>query len=82
LIHRYDIHERKTTEKALRQQAWTDPLTSLLNRRSLTYALTLSVEVGNPFTLLYIDLGGFKMVNDSSVDIDQSKSKNFYLIAL
>jgi predicted signal transduction protein with EAL and GGDEF domain len=82
LIHHYDIHERKKTEETLRQQPWTDPLTGLLNHRGLTYALTLSVQVGNPFTLLYIDLDGFKMVNDSSVDIDQSKSKNFYLIAL
>jgi diguanylate cyclase (GGDEF)-like protein len=38
----------------------------LLNRRSLTHALTLSVEVGNPFTLLYTGLDGFKMVDDSS----------------
>lgn len=27
LPHHYDIHERKTTEQTLRQQAWTDPLT-------------------------------------------------------
>jgi diguanylate cyclase (GGDEF)-like protein len=66
LLHHYDIHERKTTEETLRQQAWTDPLTGLLNRRGLTHALTLSVQAGNPFTLLYIDLDGFKMVNDSS----------------
>lgn len=66
LIHHYDIHERKITEQTLRQQAWTDPLTGLLNRRGLTHALKHSVEANIPFTLLYIDLDGFKMVNDSS----------------
>ena len=66
LLHHYDIHERKTTEQALRQQAWTDPLTGLFNRRGLAHALQHSVEANTPFTLLYIDLDGFKMVNDSS----------------
>jgi diguanylate cyclase (GGDEF)-like protein len=66
LLHHYDIHERKTTEESLRQQAWTDPLTGLLNRRGLTHALKFNVEADTPFTLLYIDLDGFKMVNDSS----------------
>jgi hypothetical protein len=66
LLHHYDIHERKTTELTLQQQAWTDPLTGLLNRRGLTHDLKLSVEADTPFTLLYIDLDGFKMVNDSS----------------
>jgi diguanylate cyclase (GGDEF)-like protein len=66
LLHHYDIHKRKTTEQALQQQAWTDPLTGLLNRRGLTHALKCSVETETPFTLLYIDLDGFKMVNDSS----------------
>jgi diguanylate cyclase (GGDEF)-like protein len=66
LLHHYDIHERKKTEQTLRLQAWTDPLTGLLNRRGLTHALKLSVEAKTPFTLLYIDLDGFKMVNDLS----------------
>jgi diguanylate cyclase (GGDEF)-like protein len=65
LLHHYDIHERKTTEQVLQQQAWTDPLTGLFNRRGLTHALQNSVEANTPLTLLYIDLDGFKMVNDS-----------------
>lgn len=65
LLHHYDIHERKTAEQNLQQQAWTDPLTGLLNRRGLTHALKRYVETNIPFTLLYIDLDGFKMVNDS-----------------
>ena len=66
LLHHYDIHERKMAEQALQQQAWTDPLTGLLNRRGLTHALELSVASKVNFALLYIDLDGFKMVNDSS----------------
>ncbi|MFT6344352.1 MAG: diguanylate cyclase (GGDEF)-like protein [Paraglaciecola sp.] len=66
LLHHYDIHKRKTTEQTLQHQAWTDPLTDLLNRRGLTHALKCSVESDIPFTLLYIDLDGFKMVNDLS----------------
>jgi len=66
LLHHYDIHKRKTTEQSLRQQAWTDPLTGLLNRRGLSHALHVSVKSNIPFTLLYIDLDGFKMINDSS----------------
>jgi diguanylate cyclase (GGDEF)-like protein len=65
LLHQYNIHERKSIEQTLREQAWTDPLTVLLNRRGLTHALTQSIDNNIPFTLLYIDLDGFKMVNDS-----------------
>lgn len=65
LLHHYNIHERKTLEQNLRQQAWTDPLTGLLNRRGLTHELKKNVDHQTPFSLLYIDLDGFKMVNDS-----------------
>ncbi|MEO9274017.1 EAL domain-containing protein [Marinomonas sp. 5E14-1] len=65
LLHHYDIHERKTLEQNLREEAHTDPLTGLLNRRGLTYSLKKSLSTGTPFSLIYIDLDGFKMVNDS-----------------
>jgi diguanylate cyclase (GGDEF)-like protein len=66
LLHHYDINDRKITEQALRQQAWSDPLTGLLNRRGLLDALKANVKTKTAFTLLYIDLDGFKLVNDSS----------------
>ncbi|WP_199271693.1 bifunctional diguanylate cyclase/phosphodiesterase [Paraglaciecola sp. L3A3] len=66
LIHHYDIHERKMAEQALQKQAWTDPLTGLLNRRGLAHTLQPIIESNLAFTLLYLDLDGFKMVNDSS----------------
>ncbi|WP_409439713.1 EAL domain-containing protein [Psychromonas sp. GE-S-Ul-11] len=65
LINQYDIHESKIVEQNLRQQAWADPLTNLVNRRGLIDTLKPMFEKQTPFTLLYIDLDGFKMVNDS-----------------
>lgn len=65
LLHHYNIHEMKTVEQTLREQAWTDPLTALLNRRGLTHVLKENMLNQTPFNLLYIDLDGFKMVNDS-----------------
>ncbi|WP_017444856.1 putative bifunctional diguanylate cyclase/phosphodiesterase [Gayadomonas joobiniege] len=66
LLHQFDIHERKLTEQSLREQAISDPLTGLVNRRGIAAALENRI-VGkkHPFALLYIDLDGFKMINDS-----------------
>ena len=65
LLHHYNIHERKTLEQNLREEAHTDPLTGLLNRRGLTHSLKKSLLTEATFSLIYIDLNGFKMVNDS-----------------
>lgn len=65
LINHYDIHESKITEENLRLQAWEDPLTGLINRRGLANNLIKTFANEIPFTMLYIDLDGFKMINDS-----------------
>ena len=65
LLHLYDIHERKTIEESFRKQAWTDPLTGLLNRRGLSTNVARNIVNQQAFTLFYIDLDGFKMINDS-----------------
>jgi len=58
-----DVHERKTQELKYAEQAQRDPLTGLLNRRGLELRLEqLSCQ---PYTLYYIDLDGFKPINDS-----------------
>lgn len=58
-----DIHARKLTELKHERASRTDSLTGLLNRRGVLEALQpLS---GQHHTLLYIDLDGFKPVNDS-----------------
>ena len=70
LLHNYDIHERKVAELAINKQARTDQLTGLLNRFGLTELVKRRIKNhsgDNPFvfTLLYLDLDGFKLVNDS-----------------
>ena len=52
----------------LRYDAWHDPLTSLYDRRSfdrlLEMAVARSTRYGWPFTLVIMDLDGFKELND------------------
>ena len=47
------------------REARTDPLTGLGNRRALTEELAARHHTGSPFTLLLMDLDGFKDVNDT-----------------
>jgi diguanylate cyclase (GGDEF)-like protein/PAS domain S-box-containing protein len=65
----HDIHDRKTLENELKHQAFHDPLTSLANRalfqNRLEFALAQSQRTGASTSLLFIDLDGFKNVNDS-----------------
>jgi diguanylate cyclase (GGDEF)-like protein/PAS domain S-box-containing protein len=65
----HDIHDRKTLENELKHQAFHDPLTSLANRalfqNRLEFALSQSQRTGASTSLLFIDLDGFKNVNDS-----------------
>ncbi|MGH1485375.1 MAG: putative bifunctional diguanylate cyclase/phosphodiesterase [Cellvibrionaceae bacterium] len=65
LLHQYDIHQRKTSEIALAQEVLSDALTGLLNRRGLDKKLKELEEIEQPFMLCYIDLDGFKLINDS-----------------
>ena len=46
-------------------QASTDPLTGLLNRRSLEDALRSAVTDGTGYTVVMADLDRFKLVNDT-----------------
>ena len=63
-----DITARTLAEVQLRQIATHDPLTGLCNRRALTERLEQSVSRlkrnGSALALLFIDLDGFKHVND------------------
>ena len=64
-----DLSERYHYEQQIKQQALHDPLTSLPNRRFFHEKLSAAViEANNPmrrFALIYLDLDGFKQVNDS-----------------
>lgn len=63
-----DITERKRTEAALTWQATHDPLTDLPNRtlirERLAAALARSSQDDSRVALLYLDLDGFKLIND------------------
>ncbi|GAC1616817.1 MAG: hypothetical protein NVS4B13_10440 [Candidatus Elarobacter sp.] len=68
-----DVTERRRREVRLRQLAERDPLTGLHNRRSFMHALRERLGAldrrarrgGGQWTLLLIDLDGFKEVNDT-----------------
>lgn len=64
-----DITERKEYEDKLQHIAQYDPLTSLPNRFLLTdrlhQAIAQSGRTKQPFAVLYLDLDGFKSVNDT-----------------
>jgi diguanylate cyclase (GGDEF)-like protein len=45
-------------------QAHTDPLTGLMNRRSLENAVTELVDEGTSYVVVFADLDHFKMLND------------------
>ncbi|MBN2975279.1 two-component system response regulator [Pseudomonas fluorescens] len=64
-----DMSEVRHLHQQLEFQAVTDPLTGLLNRRGFYQAventLSRSERVDQSLVLLYLDLDGFKRVNDS-----------------
>jgi diguanylate cyclase (GGDEF)-like protein/PAS domain S-box-containing protein len=69
LVHVQDITERRTVEASLRSQADLDPLTGVLNRRAFDRLLDETIAghlaAGESAALLFLDLDGFKEVNDS-----------------
>ncbi|CAA7625277.1 PAS:GGDEF [Magnetospirillum sp. LM-5] len=64
-----DITDRKRREATVRWRAEHDALTNLLNRAQfearLANQVRLAKEDGCSFALLYLDLDGFKQVNDT-----------------
>ena len=63
-----EISERTKAEERARQLAETDPLTGLLNRRSMPQAIDAMIaesqREGSAVAVLMIDLDNFKQVND------------------
>lgn len=57
-----DLEARR---RAARELATTDPLTGLANRRGFAEVLDANFDSGTPLSLLYLDLDGFKLVNDN-----------------
>lgn len=61
-----DISDRKRNEAKLRQLALHDELTGLSNRNSLRESISVLVKKVKPFSLVFIDLDGFKAINDNA----------------
>jgi two-component system, chemotaxis family, response regulator WspR len=53
------------TQEQLTLQASRDALTGLANRRSVETQLDFRVRRGTPFVAIYVDLNGFKKINDT-----------------
>lgn len=60
-----EIAERVRAEAQLAHLAEHDALTGLANRRRFEQCLEEAVDEGETFALLYLDLDGFKAVNDA-----------------
>lgn len=58
------LAELRELEQELAYQASHDSLTSLPNRAVFTESLHAAVESADPFSILFVDLDGFKAVND------------------
>lgn len=50
---------------AAEEQAFTDTLTGLKNRRALDFVLKRQIDSGREFALMHVDLDYFKQVNDT-----------------
>lgn len=61
-----DVRERKQAQELLLRQAHTDALTQLPNRISIEKRLDQVLATGQPVAVIFIDLDGFKLVNDSA----------------
>ncbi len=68
VVNIHDVTTQRELEQRLRRDAMHDPLTGLLNRGafvdSLDRACARAGREGSTFALLYLDLDGFKEIND------------------
>ena len=69
VLNTRDVSEREILEAELKRQAYHDPLTGLVNRarfrQLVDEALVRAGTQRHNITVLYLDLDGFKTVNDS-----------------
>ncbi|CAI2717486.1 EAL domain-containing protein [Nitrospina watsonii] len=69
MVWAQDITERKQLEEQIRQMAYYDPLTGLLNRNLLAdrleVALTAAAVSSEKVGILFLDLDHFKTINDT-----------------
>lgn len=68
LAHKEDVTQRKANEARIHQLAHFDQLTGLPNRVSIEDRLRQEIalaSVDRPLTIMWLDLDGFKAINDS-----------------
>lgn len=59
-----DITERKCDQELIRELAYYDSLTGLPNRTSFNEKVEKCLKIAEPFAVLFIDMDGFKEIND------------------
>ncbi|MFI5937320.1 putative bifunctional diguanylate cyclase/phosphodiesterase [Actinoplanes sp. NPDC051494] len=65
VINHRDVTERRAFQDQLQHEATHDALTGLVNRGELIRTLAARLTLGDDLAVLYLDLDGFKKVNDT-----------------
>ena len=65
LLHLTNISQEVETLKQAKYNAEHNYLTGLLNRRGITKAIQKSHHKDHPYSVLFLDIDGFKMINDT-----------------
>ena len=66
VVHIRDVHERRQLELELHRQAYHDELTGLPNRTRFREEVAESLSAGAAPAVVFLDLDGFKNVNDTA----------------
>ncbi len=65
IIHKITINSKLIEHKTIKKQAETDPLTGRGNRHKFIVDLEKRIRKGKKFAVCFMDLDGFKNVNDT-----------------
>ncbi|HTO01147.1 MAG TPA: EAL domain-containing protein [Microthrixaceae bacterium] len=66
IVHIRDVRSRKSLESDLHHRAFHDDLTGLPNRAAFRQEIHRAKGEGGPVSVVFVDLDGFKNVNDTS----------------